>query len=210
MKWTPRPGRLGSPRRGPRSSRVDCWMRLPHSGARLHLIAVVPVRREHSLFRRQQWARVHGVAVRPAQPTHIRAAICQRECRSGTCLLVVASRHVRRQTVSISTGDIQLGQVVVRTPRSLELVRKRRREVPARIRGSWSGGSASSSIDSLRSEDRVALQLIFSNVEGGRRQTRSVRPWSSYSLRCRLQVRQRHPATSAVGCTLLRRYTAYI
>ena len=44
--------------------------------ARLHLVAVTPVRRDYTLFRRQERARVQGFSVRMAQPAHVRAAVC--------------------------------------------------------------------------------------------------------------------------------------
>ena len=66
---------------------------ISHSGARLHLVIVVLVRHEHTLFRRQEQASVHGVCVRPTQPTHVRAAVCGREGRRVSCVLIAKSRH---------------------------------------------------------------------------------------------------------------------
>ena len=173
-------------------------------GARLHLIAVVPVRRELALFRRQERARVHGGAIPPVQPAIVCAAIRRRERRCMACFLVVESRHAGLDAISFSTGDVRLRHVVVRTTRGLRRVRVRSGEASGRSRGSWSGGSVSSSVVALLNEDRVGLPLIFSNVEGGPWRTCSLRSRSSDSLLCRFAVRQRQLSTSAVSCTLRR------
>ena len=53
---------------------------VPHPWTRLQLILVISVRSKHPLLWRDEWARVHGMAVRFPQPGDVRAPVGWGEC----------------------------------------------------------------------------------------------------------------------------------